>query len=81
MAVLIGEDKASQIYVDNQIMAAEECGLKADIIQRTSDVTEEELLEVIDELRRDEKVWREGGREKWGMREGAREGGRVGRRV
>ena len=58
--------------------AAEKCGLKADIIQRTSDVTEEELLEIIDELRRDEEV-REGEREE-GRKEGGREGGRVGGR-
>ena len=55
-AVIVGDDKASQIYVGNKLKAAEKCGLRADTIQRGSSLSQEELLELIDSLRRDDGV-------------------------
>ena len=55
-AVIVGDDKASHIYVGNKMKAAEKCGLHANIIQRDSSLTQEELLEILDNLKRDEKV-------------------------
>ena len=60
-AVIVGDDKASHIYVGNKMKAAEKCGLHANIIHRDSQLTQEELLEMLDELGRDEKVRRRGG--------------------
>jgi methylenetetrahydrofolate dehydrogenase(NAD+)/5,10-methenyltetrahydrofolate cyclohydrolase len=55
-AVIVGDDKASQIYVGNKMKAAEKCGLRANIIQRDSQLSQEELLEMLDELGRDGEV-------------------------
>ena len=63
-AVLVGDDKASRIFVGNKMKAAEKCGLRANLVQRDSTLSQEELLELLDELGRDGEV-----------REGRREGG------
>ena len=55
-AIIVGDDKASQIYVRNKMKAAERCGLRADIIQKDSSLTQEELLELLDGLKRDDEV-------------------------
>ena len=68
-AVIVGDDKASQIYVGNKMKAAEKCGLCANIIQRDSQLSQEELLEMLDELGRDGEVRGGGG--------GGGEGGEV----
>ncbi len=54
--VIVGEDPASQIYVRNKQRTAEGCGFKS--VKRTlpADVSQSELLGVIDELNRDDSI-------------------------
>ena len=56
-AVIVGDDKASQIYVRNKMNAAERCGLHANIIQRDSSLRQDELIEIMDQLGRDDQVY------------------------
>ena len=55
-AIIVGDDKASQIYVGNKIKAAEKCGLKSEIIAKDSSVSQDELLDIIDGLKTNGKV-------------------------
>ena len=55
-AVIVGDDKASQIYVGNKMKAAEKCGLRATVVKRDSSLGQAELLELLDQLRRDQEV-------------------------
>ncbi len=54
--VLVGDDKASQIYVASKEKACAECGLGSKIIRLSSETTKEELKRVIDSLNRDKAV-------------------------
>lgn len=54
--VLLGESPASQVYVRNKIKACEECGLTSFPHMLPAGVRESELLELIDQLNRDESV-------------------------
>ena len=56
MAVLVGDDPASQTYVSNKFKAAEKCGMKGTTILKDSSMTEEALLSLIDELNHDPGV-------------------------
>ena len=49
-AVIVGDDKASRIYVGNKMKAAEKCGLKATVVQRDSSLGQTELLEILEIL-------------------------------
>lgn len=55
-AVLVGHDGGSETYVANKVKACEECGFKSKLIRREADVTEEELLAIVDELNRDKDI-------------------------
>ena len=55
-AVIVGDDKASQIYVGNKMKTAEKCGLKATVVQRDSSLGQTELLEILDQLGSDPEV-------------------------
>lgn len=48
--VLVGEDPASQVYVRNKIKACEEVGIKSFSYHLPSDVSEGEVLALVDEL-------------------------------
>ncbi|MGI6587798.1 MAG: bifunctional methylenetetrahydrofolate dehydrogenase/methenyltetrahydrofolate cyclohydrolase FolD [Peptococcia bacterium] len=48
--VLVGEDPASQIYVNNKAKACQECGIKSEVLKMPSTTSEEELLLVIEKL-------------------------------
>ena len=54
--ILVGENPASQIYVRNKKKTAEKLGINSISIEYPSDITENELLEKIDELNNDENV-------------------------
>lgn len=54
--ILVGENPASQIYVRNKKKTAEKLGINSISIEYPSDITENELLEKIDELNDDENV-------------------------
>ena len=54
--VLVGDDPASKIYVNNKIKACEDLGLKSKAVILPAEVTEEELLKQVDELNADPEI-------------------------
>ncbi|MDE7192857.1 MAG: bifunctional methylenetetrahydrofolate dehydrogenase/methenyltetrahydrofolate cyclohydrolase FolD [Oscillospiraceae bacterium] len=54
--VIVGDDPASRVYVNNKKKACEFCGIKSYEYALPEDATEEELLELIDTLNGDGKV-------------------------
>ncbi len=55
-AVLAGDDPASQVYVRNKVRSCEKVGFRSTLIRKPANVTEAELLAVVDQLNRDEEV-------------------------
>lgn len=55
-AILVGHDGGSETYVANKVKACEVCGFKSTLIRFEADVTEEELLEKVQELNEDDDV-------------------------
>lgn len=55
-AVLVGDDGASQTYVNSKVRSCEECGFKSTLIQKPASTTEEELMGIIDQLNNDDDV-------------------------
>ena len=56
VAVLVGEDPASQVYVRNKNRACEKAGLDGRTHRLPAETTQQELLELIGELNRDVSV-------------------------
>ncbi len=56
VAVLVGNDPASETYVAGKVKSCKEVGFKSTEMRYSSDITEEQLLEVVDKLNRDEDV-------------------------
>lgn len=56
VVILVGEDPASKIYVNNKKKTAEKLGINSQIINYPYDVTEKELLEKIEELNNDSNI-------------------------
>lgn len=56
VAVLVGNDPASTTYVNNKIKACEEAGIRSTKLHYDSDLTENDLLEKINELNEDKEV-------------------------
>lgn len=54
--ILVGDDPASQIYVRNKERACISVGMNSNIIRYDSNISEQQLLEAIFELNRDESV-------------------------
>ncbi len=54
--VIIGEDPASQVYVKNKIKTCGELGINSFEYVKNVDFAEEDLLKLIDELNKDDKV-------------------------
>ena len=54
--ILVGDLPASQIYVRNKEKSAIEVGLKSEIIKYPKSVTEEEILNKVEELNKDNNV-------------------------
>ena len=55
-AVLVGHDGGSETYVENKVIACEQCGFKSTLIRFEDTVTEEELLACVDRLNGDADV-------------------------
>ncbi len=53
-AVLVGNDPASETYVANKVKACQQVGFKSTELRYSDDLTEEQLLEVIDRLNHDD---------------------------
>ncbi|MCB0648631.1 MAG: bifunctional 5,10-methylene-tetrahydrofolate dehydrogenase/5,10-methylene-tetrahydrofolate cyclohydrolase [Saprospiraceae bacterium] len=56
VAVLVGENPASKSYVGNKIRFCEEVGYKSTLINASEDISEDELLTIIQDLNDDEEV-------------------------
>lgn len=55
-AVLVGEDPASQVYVRSKVKSCEEIGFQSTLIKKEANISEAELLKIVDELNRDTDV-------------------------
>ncbi len=55
-AILVGHDGGSETYVANKVKACEACGFRSTLIRYEDDVTEEKLLQTINELNKDPEV-------------------------
>lgn len=55
-AVLVGDDPASHVYVRNKVRSCEQSGFQSTLVQKPDDISEEELLQVIDALNQDEDI-------------------------
>ena len=56
VAVLVGENAASQVYVNSKIKSCEEVGFKSSMIRRDANLRESELLEIVHQLNSDPDV-------------------------
>ena len=56
VVILVGDNPASQIYVNNKKKAAEKVGIKSTIIEMDKSVSEAELLDTIQKLNNDKDV-------------------------
>lgn len=54
--ILVGEDPASKVYVGNKKKACEACGIESLEYLLPENTTQQELLDLIDKLNKDEKV-------------------------
>ncbi len=54
--IIVGENPASQVYVRNKVKAAAYVGMNSRLVTMPESVSEEVLLEMIDNLNRDESV-------------------------
>lgn len=55
-AVLIGDDPASQTYVGSKVKACEEVGFRSSLLRKPADITEADLLKLVDQLNNDPEV-------------------------
>lgn len=56
VAVLVGNDPASETYVASKVRACQEVGFKSTELRYSTEITEQQLLEVVEKLNRDEDV-------------------------
>lgn len=56
VAIIIGDDPASSVYVNSKAKACETVGIDSQIIRENSNFSETALLDLIDELNQDSKV-------------------------
>lgn len=55
-AIIVGENPASQVYVASKIRSCEQVGFKSSLIRCEADVSQEELLKIVDGLNKDADV-------------------------
>lgn len=55
-AVLVGTDGASETYVNSKVKACEQCGFASTLKRFDSDISEEELLQVIEDINNDDDI-------------------------
>ncbi len=55
--IQVGNDPASSVYVGNKKKACEYIGIRSEAYEIPEETTEEELLELIDKLNKDEKIY------------------------
>ena len=54
--IMVGDDKASQVYVRNKSKACDEIGIEYEEYLKDASITQEELLNLIDELNAREDI-------------------------
>jgi methylenetetrahydrofolate dehydrogenase (NADP+)/methenyltetrahydrofolate cyclohydrolase len=55
-AVLVGDDPASHTYVNSKARACEKLGVYSEVIRRSSDLSQSELLSIVDGLNHDPRI-------------------------
>lgn len=55
-AVLIGNDPASQSYVRSKVRSCEQVGFESTLINKDDSITQEELMEIIDDLNNEDDI-------------------------
>ena len=55
-AILVGNNPASEAYVRNKIKSCEEVGFKSTLIRKETDVTQQEVLDIVHQLNNDADV-------------------------
>src|SRR6187397_2375660 len=55
-AVLIGENPASRSYVTNKVKSCEDVGYKSTLIQRPSELSQQAVIEIVQQLNEDPEV-------------------------
>lgn len=55
-AVLVGEDGASQTYVNSKVKSCEKVGFKSTLVRLPAETSEEELLKTIEDLNSDDDI-------------------------
>ena len=55
-AVLVGDNPASKIYVTSKAKTCKKMGLYSEVITRSAETTQDELLEIVRELNENEKI-------------------------
>ncbi|TVQ49661.1 MAG: bifunctional 5,10-methylene-tetrahydrofolate dehydrogenase/5,10-methylene-tetrahydrofolate cyclohydrolase [Saprospirales bacterium] len=55
-AVLVGDDPASAFYVKSKVKSCKQIGFDSTLIQRPTDITQNELLDIINKLNSDETI-------------------------
>lgn len=55
-AVLVGHNPASESYMRNKVRSCDFVGFDSELLRRPEEVTQEELLQLIDHLNKDDKV-------------------------
>ena len=56
LAVLVGDDPASKAYVGHKVKACKVVGFESSIVERPSSITENELLQIVEDLNNSEEV-------------------------
>lgn len=55
-AILVGDDGASRTYVENKVKACEKAGFKSSLFHRPATISEQELLDLVDQLNEDQQI-------------------------
>ncbi|MEO1715297.1 MAG: bifunctional 5,10-methylenetetrahydrofolate dehydrogenase/5,10-methenyltetrahydrofolate cyclohydrolase, partial [Bacteroidota bacterium] len=56
VAVLVGDNPASQSYVRGKAKSCDEAGFESEVIKRPADISQEDLLALVDQLNKDDSV-------------------------
>ena len=55
-AVLVGDNPASKVYVRNKVRSCEQVGFKSTLVQKPSDISEDELIETVHYLNNNDDI-------------------------
>jgi methylenetetrahydrofolate dehydrogenase (NADP+) / methenyltetrahydrofolate cyclohydrolase len=56
VAVLVGDNPASEVYVSNKIRSCEQTGFRSTLIRRNADITQVALLQIVHDLNDDPEI-------------------------